>query len=294
MTLLETSAPASTEPAPRAVATPRRRPRRRAETAKTIGRGIFFATVIGFAVLPTVIAAASSLNTELVVFPPKQVSLESYRRIPDSLFSAYWRSLGIAVTAVVIALVTVVPAALRVSRMERGRSLTEGFLRSPLQVPTLIVGAALLQTYVAAPEVAGIQVRGTVLGIVLAHIIVVSPFIYTVVVGRARLTRELERAAQGLGASWFYIFRRVTLPLLVPALIASAAMGFLVSMDEVPASVFLAAPQSTTFPVALFLNVETSLAPYIFAAAMLSVIASAAVAALIVRSGGLRTVLSAR
>jgi putative spermidine/putrescine transport system permease protein len=88
---------------------------------------------------------------------------------------------------------------------------------------------------------------------VLAHLVLVVPFVVRIVLTAfGTLPNDVEAAASTLGATPIQVFTRVTLPLLRPALLAAAALSFLVSFDEVTVSLFIVGTDIVTLPVALF------------------------------------------
>jgi putative spermidine/putrescine transport system permease protein len=93
-------------------------------------------------------------------------------------------------------------------------------------------------------------------------------------------------AAVLLGASPFRVFRRVTLPLMMPGLVASAALAFLLSFDEVVISLFVTGPRISTLPVEIFNYVESRTDPLIAAVSVMLVAATLAVVFLVERSIG--------
>ena len=79
----------------------------------------------------------------------------------------------------------------------------------------------------------------------------------------------MEEAALSLGASRFRTFTRVTLPVIMPGVYAGALYSFMVSFGDVPISIFLTAPDFTTYPVELFYGLENDFDPSILASASL-------------------------
>ena len=77
------------------------------------------------------------------------------------------------------------------------------------------------------------------------------------------LDRAIERAAVSLGASPFTMFRRVTLPLILPGVISGWVLAFITSFDEVTMTVFIASPSTTTLPVRMFLYIQDNIDPLV-------------------------------
>ena len=93
--------------------------------------------------------------------------------------------------------------------------------------------------------------------VVLAHIVITLPFVVTLVVaGLARVDRTLEEAAMDLGAVPRQVIWRATLPQMRGALAAAAAFAFIISFDELDATIFIVGQTDNTLPVAMFIYME--------------------------------------
>jgi len=91
---------------------------------------------------------------------------------------------------------------------------------------------------------------------------VTTPYVIRIMITAfSTLPPSVEEAATMLGASPFTVFRRITLPLMMPGLVASAALSFLLSFDEVVISLFITGPRMTTLPVEIFNYVESRTDP---------------------------------
>jgi len=103
-------------------------------------------------------------------------------------------------------------------------------------------------------------------GLVCGHLVVTVPFVIRMMVtSLSTLPDEVEAAAASLGASPWRVFRRVTLPLALPGLAASAFLAFLLSFDETVISLFLSGPRASTLPVEMVRYVEGRTDPMIAA-----------------------------
>jgi putrescine transport system permease protein len=101
---------------------------------------------------------------------------------------------------------------------------------------------------------------------------------YATVVIRARLSQldpALEEAAADLGATPWRTFRRVTLPLLMPAIFAAWLLAFTLSLDDVVIASFVTGPGATTLPLVIFSSVRLGVSPQINALATLLVLSAA-------------------
>lgn len=127
---------------------------------------------------------------------------------------------------------------------------------APLLLPSIVLGLAILLVFVR------LELLGTFTGLVIAHLIVTTPYVIRIMITAfSTLPPSVEEAATMLGASPFTVFRRITLPLMMPGLVASAALSFLLSFDEVVISLFITGPRMTTLPVEIFNYVESRTDP---------------------------------
>ena len=129
---------------------------------------------------------------------------------------------------------------------------------SPLMIPHVVLGIAFLRFFTQ------IGLGNTFLGLVLAHIVIVLPFALRLTLASAiGMDRAIEQAAVSLGASDWVVFRRVTLPLIMPGLMSGWALAFIQSFDEVTMTVFIAAPGTETLPVRMFLYIQDNIDPLV-------------------------------
>lgn len=132
------------------------------------------------------------------------------------------------------------------------------------------------------------QCKATFHGLVLAHLVVTLPYALRVLVtALSTLPPSVEEAAASLGAKPLAVFRRVTLPLMTPGIVASAALAFLVSFDEVVISLFVVGPRITTLPVELYRYVDTRSDPLVAAASVFLILGTLLIVVLVERTMGL-------
>jgi spermidine/putrescine transport system permease protein len=161
------------------------------------------------------------------------------------LRSALVTSIEVGLLATLVATVLGTMIALAIVRHEfRGRGTTNVLVFLPMSTPEIVLGASLLTLF--------LNTTVFQLGfwtIFIAHVMFIVSFI--VVTVKARLIgfdRHLEEAAMDLGANELVTFRKVTLPLIAPAMLAAALLGFALSIDDFVITYFNAGPEQT-FPV---------------------------------------------
>jgi 2-aminoethylphosphonate transport system permease protein len=119
----------------------------------------------------------------------------------------------------------------------------------PSAVPSVSIGLSLLVAFSQPP----VLLNGTRLIVMIAHFVLISAFTYgNVTAGLARIPADCEQVAESLGARPFYRLRRVTLPLLLPYLVAAFSLSFALSMGELGATVMIYPPGWMTLPVSIF------------------------------------------
>jgi spermidine/putrescine transport system permease protein len=155
-----------------------------------------------------------------------------------------------------------------------GKKSFSKLLYVPVFIPDIVLAVALLLLFSLVRGWLG----GFDLGLgtmVLAHVTFQIPFVAIVV--RARLTgldATLEEAARDLGANEWQTFRHVTLPLMLPGVLAGALLAFTLSLDDFVVSFFTSGPGSTTLPILIYSSVKRGITPDINALSTLIILAS--------------------
>lgn len=187
------------------------------------------------------------------------------------LVDGFFLSLKVALVSATLATVLATLAAYALVRLGkfRGRTLFSGMVNAPLVMPEVIIGMSLLLLLAGAQRATGWPDRG-MLTIIIGHILL--GMAYATVVMQSRLQemdRSLEEAAMDLGCRPGQVFFLVTLPNIVPALIAAWLLTFTLSFDDVVVSEFLSGPGVTTLPQVIFSYARRGVNPSIYAAATL-------------------------
>jgi putrescine transport system permease protein len=178
----------------------------------------------------------------------------------QGLMDAARVSLIVAVLSSTLAAVLGTLAGVALARIPKflGRTLFSGMVLAPLVMPEVITGLSLLLTFIAVSMDRGV---GT---IVIAH--ATFSMCYVAVVVQARLAgfdQSVEEAAMDLGARPGTVFRRITLPLIAPGIVAGWLLSFTLSLDDLVIASFLAGPGSTTLPMRIFSSVRLGVTPEI-------------------------------
>jgi putrescine transport system permease protein len=200
------------------------------------------------------------------------------------VLDAAWLSLRVALCAATVSTVLGTLAGTALARFGafRGRSLLIGMTTAPIVMPEVISGLSLLLLFVALEQAVGWPHGMGALTITLAHISFCMAYVTVVIQSRlAGFDDSLEEAAQDLGARPAKVFWRITLPLILPAVLAGWLLAFTLSWDDLVISQFVAGPGSSTLPMVIFSKVRLGVSPDVNALAtlMVSVVASGVVAA---------------
>jgi spermidine/putrescine transport system permease protein len=174
---------------------------------------------------------------------------------------AAWRSLVIAFWATVIATTVATMAALGTTRRRafRGQTAVYVAINQPLMVPEIVTAVALLIVFAWVKVQTGYQGLGY---LILAHAAFCIPFAYLPI--RARLEGmdlSLETAAADLYATPWQAFRRVTLPLMAPGIVAGAMLAFITSLDDVVITEFVKSAGQDTLPTYMLGQLRRGVTP---------------------------------
>jgi spermidine/putrescine transport system permease protein len=210
----------------------------------------FFALIVVFLYAPIIVLIIFSFNDrELVSFPWQGFTLRWYREFMhnSALLAALKTSLYVATLSSIITVILGIPASIAlVRRRFFAKGLVSGVILAPLVIPLVVFGIALLVLF----NTLGVPLSP--LTVVIGHIVLALPFaILTLVPRLDRIPVAFEEASRDLGASGFTTFLRITLPLLLPAVLSAFLICFTLSIDELVVASFTAGDQ-VTFPLYLF------------------------------------------
>ena len=246
--------------------------------ATTVNKGLGWRAVQAFTVLvyifmfaPILVVVILSFNdSQFGGFPMTGVSLRWYGKLMENeaVLRAFQTSLWVALVTAVICSVLGVLGALALVRYDfPGKEVVNTILIAPALVPETVlgVGLLLLMRWAEQPR--------TLWLLVLGHIMLALP--YVVLVVQARLIgvkRVYEEAAMSLGANRFHTFREVTLPLIMPAIVASLLLVFTISFDNITASMFWRPSGVETMPTEILSMLKISISPEINALGTLMIV----------------------
>jgi putative spermidine/putrescine transport system permease protein len=242
--------------------------------------------VVGFILLPLVVIVGGSFTERnFVEFPPTGFTLKWYAKLLSraDFIESFIISLELAAACTVVALVVGTAAAIGMHRHAfRGREIVQAFVMSPLVLPTIVTGVALLQYYYA------IALDAPFWGLLMGHVIISVPYVVrSVTAGLTTLGPDVEEAAESLGAGFFRRLFRVTLPMLAPALLVSTIFVFIVSFDQVTVSIFLSGSDLMPLPIRIYTYIDYSIDPMVAAVSTLLILFACGISVVLQRTFGL-------
>lgn len=191
------------------------------------------------------------------------------------IVGAAWLSIRIALMSATGAVIlgTLTGVALARFGPFKGRTLLSGMTTAPIVMPEVITGLSLLLMFVALQQVIGWPKGSGALTITLSHITFCMAYVTVVVQSRlVGFDESLEEAAMDLGARPAMVFFRVTLPLIVPAILSGWLLAFTLSWDDLVITQFVAGPGSSTLPMVIFSKVRLGVSPDVNALATIMVL----------------------
>jgi spermidine/putrescine transport system permease protein len=209
-------------------------------------------------------------------YPTRLNEQTLYVESTGQLLAAVRNSLIVAASTTTISTILGTMTALALHRFRfRARPFYQGLLYMPMVMPDIVLGIALLVFFVTL----GMQLG--LVSIIVGHCTFLISYVFVVVSARlAGMDDTLEQASADLGADGWTTFRRITLPLILPGVIGGALLAFIISMDDLVITYFIAGVDSTTLPVFIYGMLRRGVKPEINAIATLMLCFSIAIASL--------------
>jgi spermidine/putrescine transport system permease protein len=262
--------------------------RRQAQSIARLGLPLISLSVFAFLYLPIIVLVIFSFNSGTRLGVWEGFSLRWYERVFASRewLGSLQVTLWIAIFSTLISTVLGTLAGLALERFRfRGRNAYDGMLYLPVIIPDIVMALSLLLFF------SSINVSLSRWTVLIGHVAFNTAFVAVIIRARlASLDPRLEEAAADLYANPWQAFRRVTLPLLRPAILAGALMAFTMSFDEFVITSFVSGQGDTTLPVKIYSSIRFGLKPEITAVASLVLLISVAlvVVSLLMQRGGRR------
>lgn len=222
------------------------------------------AVIIIYLLAPILVVVATAFTTTAYpVFPPEGFTFRWFEKFLASreFVESVKVSTLLATSSTLVAAILGTSSAIALTRFPiPGKALISALLLSPILFPTIVLGLALLVFSTR------IGLSGTFINLVCAHVVLITPFVIRMVmVSLARFDPAIEEAARNLGAGRWRTFFLITLPLILPGVLAGSVFAFILSFDELVVTLFLTAPGLQTLPIRIYTYVEYSSDPTISA-----------------------------
>lgn len=235
--------------------------------------GYFYAfLVLAFLYTPLIILVVMSFNASQYKTLPLVFSTKWYTVMFNNatLMTATKNSLIIGFLTAIICII--LGTALMMGERDLSKKLRKwisSLSALPLIIPWIILGLSLLLLLSAL----GIRRNLTVL--LIGHVIVSFPYMILVLSARMEnMNREVEEASQSLGADYFTTFRRITMPMIFPAILTGGFLSFLISFDNFAISYFLIPSGQSTLPIEIYSSVKFGYTPEINAISTIILVAT--------------------
>jgi spermidine/putrescine transport system permease protein len=215
--------------------------------------------VFAFLYLPLLFVVGYSFNDNRIVTVWKGFTFHWYADVlaNHDIQRALMNSLRVAIIATIVSVILATSLAIGLLTLwRRGRAFAWALIGAPLIIPEIVFAIGTLALFVQVKVPLGVN------AITLAHIAFCIPFALLPIRARLRgVDVSVYEAAADLGANEWTIFRRITMPLLMPGIVAGALLAFIISLDDFIVSYFLAGPGGTTLPVYIFSMIRNSITP---------------------------------
>jgi len=243
--------------------------------------GLYAVATLVFLYAPVLVMMAMSFNRSPLYELPFEFDLRWFQALLHNsrLLRATGNSILLALANTAVASLLGTLAALPLARYQfKGKTLLSGLLIPPIAIPWLILAIAMLLLFNF------IGLARSLTSMFIGHVAVSLPYAIFVILARLSGTEStLEESAMSLGAGPWTTFFKITLPLMLPGVIAAALFSFTVSFDNFVISYFLAPPGVSTLPVEIYSAIRKGFTPEINAIATITLAVSMILALFAVR-----------
>lgn len=221
------------------------------------GRGIrifaiiYCLVILVFSLLPQVTIIVMSFFKKWVGLFPEGFTLSNYTRIPSYSHRELFNSFYLSILATVLcAILGSLVAYITERKKPKGAALLDLSVMAPFILPGTVVSIALLSAFSGN---SAIRLTGTYTIIIISYMIRRTPYVYrSVAASLTQLNPSLEEASTIMGASWFHTFRKVSVPLILPAIISGSILTLTTLLQELSTTILLYSGKTRTVPIQIY------------------------------------------
>ncbi len=225
--------------------------------------GLYDWLIYLFLYLPIAVVVLFSFNTSKRNIEFESFTFSWYGKLfhNDALLQAYGNTLIVGIASTLVATVIGTMASYGMSKYKfKGKGIIDTLLYIPVVIPEIVLGISLLAIFNIS------QIPMGLVSLTIAHATFCIPFVvFTVNARLAGFDKSVEEAAMDLGAGRIKTFFTVTLPIILPGVIAGAFLSFTLSIDDIIISFFTTGPGSNTFPLKIMELTKTGVTPDVYA-----------------------------
>jgi putative spermidine/putrescine transport system permease protein len=255
----------------------------------TRGYPVKIAAYVAFLVVLAPLLAViwvSFFENKIIGFPPTGYTLKWFANVwnLERFHRGFILSVEVGLIATSVSILIGVPAALALARKKFvGREVVHSLLMSPLIVPGIVAGAAIFMFFIEVEVLLNdrfkmeLPLAGSLFGLCVGHSLLALPWtVRLVTASLIGMDRQVEEAAMTLGATPWWTFWHITLPIIRPGIVAGAVFSFVTSFVDLEKSIFLVGPGRTTLPIEMINYLEWNIDPTIAAVATIQALIIAA------------------
>ena len=212
---------------------------------------VYCVIILVVSLLPQLTIIVMSFYEKWVGLFPEGFTLANYIRIPQysrhELFNTFYLSILATILAAVLGSLI---AYITERKKPKGAALLDMSIMAPFILPGTVVSVALLSAFSGSSM---IRLTGTYTIIVISYMIRRTPYVYrSVSASLSQLNPSLEEASTIAGANWFYTFRRVSVPLILPAIISGSILTLTTLLQELSTTILLYSSNTRTVPIQIY------------------------------------------
>lgn len=230
-------------------------------TSKGLLFKIYIASVYLFLYLPIFVLIALSFNKSRWTTVWEGFTLQWYAKLLKNklLLNSLKNSVIIAFASTALSTLLGTIGAIALRKLDfKFKESFKLLIYLPIIIPEIVLAGALLSFFGFVKMTLGFTT------VIIAHVVFSISYVILIVLARLHnIEREIEESALDLGADEFEVLRRVTIPLLLPAIISSSLIVFTLSIDDYLITSFVAGVSSTTLPLQIYSMVRTNVTPEI-------------------------------